>query len=383
MKKICIVTTMWTSINNWFRPIFEEYKKLDVDVTVVCNMSTEYEKELNEQYPYIHTKSFPFPRGISVGGSLRSIKSLTKYFKEEKFDYVQYHTPNAAFYASTASKRAKVPLRVYGQWGIRYVTFFGIKRIIFKFIEKRTCKNSTHVRAQSPKNRLFNISEGICPADKISVIGIGGTIGVDFREFDISKNSEYCNEIRSRHNLKQEEFVFGYIGRIHRDKGINELIEAFKQTANAKLLLVGDLDKNYSPTQENLDYINTNDNVIVTGRVAHEDVPKYLCAMNILVHPTYREGFGHILQEAMTMGIPVITTDVPGPSEVVEDDISGKLVPVRDAQALSQEMIALMTDNTRREKYALNGRTRAEKYFEKSVMVRHIIEDYKQMLGLE
>lgn len=382
MKKICIVTTVWTSINNWFRPIFDEYRKLGVDVTVVCNMPPEYEAELNEKYPYIHTKSFPFPRGISVGGSLQSIRQLTKYFKEQGFDYVQYHTPNAAFYASIASKRAKVPFRVYGQWGIRYVTFTGWKRKIFKFIEKRTCKASTHVRAQSPKNRLFNISEGICKEDKISVIGIGGTIGVDFGEFDISQYEEYRREIRSRHEIKDDEFVFGYIGRIHKDKGLNELIEAFGTMENARLLLVGDLDKNYSPSQENLAWMEQSASVLVTGRVPHEDVPKYLCAMDILVHPTYREGFGHILQEAMTMGVPVITTDVPGPSEVVEDDLSGKLVPVANAAALASEMQALMADADRRQRYAKNGRARAEKYFEQSVMVGHIINDYKQMLNL-
>lgn len=382
MKKICIVTTVWSSINNWFRPIFDEYQKLGVDVTVVCNMSPEYEAELNREYPYIHTKSFPFPRGISVGGSLRSIKQLTRYFKEQNFDYVQYHTPNAAFYASLASKKAKVPFRVYGQWGIRYVTFSGVKRMIFKSIEKITCAASTHVRAQSPKNRLFNISEKICKADKISVIGIGGTIGVDFEEFDVSKYEEYRREIRSRHNLGEGEFTFGYIGRIHRDKGLNELIEAFKQMTGAKLLLVGDLDQNYSPAQENLSYIEENESVIVTGRVPHQDVPKYLCAMDILVHPTYREGFGHILQEAMTMRVPVITTDVPGPSEVVEDGISGQLVPVRNADALARAMQDLMADTDRRQLYTDNARKRAEQYFEQSIMVGHMMDDYKKMLNL-
>ena len=82
------------------------------------------------------------------------------------------------------------------------------------------------------------------------------------------------------------------------------------------------------------------------------------------------------------MGVPVITTDVPGPSEVVEDDLSGKLVPVANAAALASEMQALMADADRRQRYAKNGRARAEKYFEQSVMVGHIINDYKQMLNL-
>lgn len=382
MKKICIVTTVWTSINNWFRPIFEEYLKLGVDVTVVCNMPPEYVQELNEQYPYIHTKSMPFPRGISVGGSIKSVKALIKFFKQEKFDYVQYHTPNASFYASFAAKKTKIPFRVYGQWGIRYVTFSGFKRFVFKLLEKFTCTWSTHIRAQSPKNMQFNIDERLCKKDKISVIGIGGTIGVDFKEFDVAMFDKYRDDIRARHNLSKNEFVFGFVGRIHRDKGINELVEAFRQIPNAKLLLVGDLDKNYAPKNENLEYIEGSDAVIMTGRVPHDDVPKYLCAMDVLVHPTYREGFGHIMQEAMTMRVPVITTDVPGPSEVVEDGISGKLVPVQDSKALYEEMLALMNDNGRREMYAINGRLRAEKYFEQAIMVGHIIEDYKTMLEL-
>lgn len=382
MKKICIVTTVWSSINNWFRPIFDDYLKLGVDVTVVCNMPPEYERELNEKYPYIHTKSLPFPRGISVGGTIKSIRALTKFFKQENFDYVQYHTPNAAMYASFAAKRAKIPFRVYGQWGIRYVTFSGIKRTVFKLLEKFTCSLSTHVRAQSPKNMLFNIDEGLCKKEKISVIGIGGTIGVDFKEFDVERYDEYRDEIRYRHNLSKDEFVFGFVGRIHRDKGINELVEALKKIPNAKLLLVGDLDKNYAPKQENLDYIEGSNSVIMTGRVPHDDVPKYLCAMDILVHPTYREGFGHIMQEAMTMRVPVITTDVPGPSEVVENGISGKLVPVKNSHALYEEMQALMNDGERRIKYAENGRARAEKYFEQSIMVGYIMEDYKAMLDI-
>jgi len=82
------------------------------------------------------------------------------------------------------------------------------------------------------------------------------------------------------------------------------------------------------------------------------------------------------------MGVSVITTDVPGPSEVVEEDISGKLVPVQNSVELAKEMQALMLDEERRKKYVENGRIRAEKYFEQSIMVGHIIADYKQMLDL-
>ena len=110
MKKICIVTTMWSSINNWIKPFLNDYNDNQVDVTIVCNMSEEYEKQLKSEYPFVHTKSIPFPRGTSVLGSIKSIRALKKFFREEKFDMVQYSTPNASLYASVAAKRAKFPL---------------------------------------------------------------------------------------------------------------------------------------------------------------------------------------------------------------------------------------------------------------------------------
>lgn len=382
MKKICIVTTVESSIKNWFYPIFDDYAKLDVDVTVVCNMSEEYQRFLKEAYPNIHTKSLPFPRGISLLGSLKSIALLRRFLKEQKFDYIQYHTPNAALYASIAGKMCKIPIRVYGQWGIRYASVSGMKRRVLKSLEKITCMASTHIHAQSPQNMQLNITEGLCKPEKISVIGIGGTIGVDFQEFDITQKENYREEVRKQYGLSDSDFLFGFIGRIHKDKGINELTEAFGAVEGAKLMVIGDYDKNYPPTEENWAKIQNSPDIIYVDRIPRAQVGKYLSAMDVFVYPTYREGFGHILQEAMTMGIPVITTDIPGPSEVVEEGISGVLVPVRNVEQLSEAMNELMSDVGKRELFSMNGRKRAEQYFEKSIMVGHIMDDYRETLQL-
>ena len=104
MKRICIVTTMWSSINNWIKPFLKEYNAKGIDVTIVCNMNSEYEKELNSQFPFIHTFPVMFPRGINIIGSVKSIWSLFKFFRKNKFDMVQYSTPNASMYAAVASK---------------------------------------------------------------------------------------------------------------------------------------------------------------------------------------------------------------------------------------------------------------------------------------
>ena len=382
MKKICIVTTMESSIKNWFYPIFDDYAKLDLDVTVVCNMSEEYQQFLKETYPAVHTKSLPFPRGISLLGSLKSIALLRRFLKEQKFDYIQYHTPNAALYASIAGKMCKIPIRVYGQWGIRYVSVRGAKRHILKLLEKITCMASTHIHAQSPKNMQLNITEGLCKPEKISVVGIGGTIGVDFQEFDITQKENYREEVRKQYGLSDSDFLFGFIGRIHKDKGINELVEAFQTIKGAKLMVIGDYDKNYPPKMENWELIQQSPDIIYVNRIPRAEVGKYLSAMDLFVYPTYREGFGHVLQEAMTMGTPVLTTDIPGPSEVVEDGISGALVPVCNVDMLSKMMMELMSDANRRNEFSKNGRKRAEQYFEKSIMVGHIMDDYRETMQL-
>lgn len=378
-KKICALTTISKTMDWFVVDSMRNLAKNGFEVTLVCDMDEKFIKRNSDFAACIPVK---MSRGIDIKGAIRGIREFYRIFKENKFDVIQYSTPNAALYSSVAGRLAKIPVRVYGQWGIRYVTFSGIKRFIFKALEKFTCMGSTHVKAVSFKNRQFAIDEKLCRADKISVIGIGGTIGVDLKEFDLSKKDNYRKEIRDKYNIDENDFVFGFVGRLNIDKGINELIEAFKGIDNAKLMLVGMLDDKYRPSEENLKYATDSENVFITGNVPPSEVCKYLASFDILVHPTYREGFGKVLQEAMGMACPIITTDVPGPSEVIEEGISGALVSAKNADALRVEMINLMNDSDRRGSFAKAGRARAEKYFERSVMLNNILEDYRKILDI-
>lgn len=377
-KKICMVTTVSLTMKSFVVEMAKYlHEKAGYDVTLICDTDEEFSKSLPDYLRYIPVK---MARGIDFA-ALSSIRELKKIFKKEKFDLVQYSTPNASCYASIAAKAAKVPIRLYCQWGIRYVGLSGVSRKIFKIIEKLVCRNSTYVKSQSFKNRQFAIDEKLCKADKISVIGIGGTIGVDLKEYDIEKKASYRNEVREKLGIKQDDFVYGYIGRLNRDKGINELISAFRNIPEAKLLLVGSLGGNDFPDEENLKFAEECQDIIMTGHVPQNDVCKYIASFDILVHPTYREGFGKVIQEGMGMAVPIITTDIPGPSEVIEDGISGKLVPVKNSVALHKEMVALKDDEQRRIAYSRNGHKRATTYFERSVMLGNILEDYKKLLN--
>ena len=383
MFKLCIITTQDSSIKNWFEPIFNIYKNDKFKVTFVTKFSQSYFDYLKKTYPEFCFINCPFPRGTNIRSTIKSIKFLKILFKKEKFDLVEYHTPNASFCASIAAKKTKIKNRLYGQWGLRFVSFGGIKRFFFKLIEKITCSKSTIVHAQSNKNMEININQKICNKNKISVLGIGGTIGVDFHIFDYSKRAEFRHEIRSKYNIASDEFVYGFIGRIHRDKGVDNLVEAFKEIKGSKLVVVGDQDKNYPILPKNMKYLRDSENIILINRVEREDVAKFLASFDLFVYPTYREGFGHILQEAMTMGTPVLTSDVPGPSEVVENNVSGLLIDPKNKNEIVSKMLYLKNNKKLLDSFSLNGRERAVKYFETSVMVSYIKEDYEKIFGVK
>lgn len=381
--KICFITTIHQSMGWFVADAAKCFAARGHHVYYICNMDEDFIKEHEN---YAHCINIPMERGMSPVNMLSSICSLYKVFKKEKFDVIQYATPNASLYASIASKMAGVHFRVYGFWGLRYEGFEGFKRKLFIGLEKLTCALSTHVRIVSKKNMEIAIKDGVCPPNKIDVIGLGGTIGVDTKIFDLSKKQTYRSEVRKILNISDDSFLFTFIGRINADKGINELIEAFKeiesQFSNVRLLLLGMEDKVNPIKEENLEWALKSVNVIMPGPVHRTLVAKYIAASDILVHPSYREGFGKIIQEAMSMEIPVITTDIPGPSEVVEKDVSGILVPKADALALKEAMVDLYKNKEKAHKIAKAGYVRFSENFTMVKMVENIYKEYSKITGL-
>lgn len=381
--KICALTTISRTMD-WF--IVDNMRNLSqkgYDVTLLCNMEDGFAERNMDYAKCIH---IPMSRGISFTDLFKIPIKLYKIFKRERFDIIYYTTPNVSFYASIAGLLAVVRCRLYNQCGLRYVSFEGKKRYVFKFIEKLTCSFSTTVRAQSPMNRQIAINEGLCPADKISVVGIGGTIGVLLDEVDNLDKKESNLLLRKKYGIPQDGFVYGFVGRVNSDKGINELIVAFcelqKLYDKIYLVLVGMID-NVNPIKpENMQKARENNNIFFIGNVPPSEVYPHMSMFDVLTHPTYREGFGKVLQEAMGMELPIITTNIPGPSEVVENGVSGILVKDHDERDLLEKMKIIYTDKSFRESIAKAGRKRAEIYFDRPIMLNNILEDLNKTLGL-
>lgn len=382
MKKICFITTISATLSSFVLDTAEYlHKNGEYDITFICN----YDKDFAETLPeYIHFISVPMPRGINILGSIKSIRLLSKLFKKEKFDMVQYSTPNASMYASIAAKSAKIPVRLYCQWGVVYVAMSGIKRKIFKTIERMVCRYSTQVQPDSTGNLEFCRKEGLYDETKSLVIWNGSAKGLDLTTFDISKKAEYAKEIKKKYNIDESVPVIGFVGRLGKEKGCNELFTAFKslkeQFPTLKLMFVGPNEKEDTIEPELLVYFRECDDIIKTGRVAN--VEKYIAAMDIFVLPSYREGFGMSVIEASAMEVPVVVTKYPGPSSAMEEGITGISVPVRDSNALTLAIADLLENKEKSIAMGRAGRKFVEQNFEQKEFIRKYIENRMNLLGI-
>ena len=208
---------------------------------------------------------------------------------------------------------------------------------------------------------------------------------MDINSYNIEKKQGHCETIRTEYKIEAEDFVYGFVGRISADKGCTELLTAFKALSEvetkAKLLIVGPVEDRCGVPQELIDWARQSDQVVMTGMVDGSRMNEYYSAMNVLVHPTYREGFGMVLQEAGALGVAIITTRIPGASEVMEDGKSCILVEPKNALELENAMAELINDRDKCNKIGQAAYERTKKYYDRSVMLENQRIDYMNLLG--
>lgn len=377
MIKICYVVTISLTIESFFIPQLQYLAANGFDVTVVCSNDSSLQEKLGES---IRFYPIDIPRGISVGGSIYALKALTHFFKKEKFDLIQYSTPNAAFYSSIAAKKADCKVRNYHLMGLRYLGASGMGRTILKVLERIACHNSTSIECVSKSNMEMGIKEGLFPKEKVTVVWNGSTGGVDLSRFDFSKRQQWRMEIRKELGYSSSDFVYGFVGRITKDKGIDELLFAFLElNDNSKLLLVGDIEKDNHLDVELLAKAQQNSNIKFHSFVS--DIERYYAAIDVLVLPSYREGFGNVVIEAGAVGTPAIVTDIPGPTDTIDREKTALVVPVKNPNTLAESLMKI-----RERDYVNMGENAAQfakEMFDSKVLCQKILERKETLLGLQ
>lgn len=381
MKKICYCTTIPLTMEAFIlKSAAYIHNNTDWDISIICSYDENFAAELPG---YIHYYPVSIKRGISFDG-LGVIRQMKKIFKRERFDLVQYSTPNASLYASIAAKSAKIPVRLYCQWGMVFAGFSGAKRKVFLREEKFVCDNSTWIEPDSHSNLAFARSLNLYSAKKSSVIWNGSACGIDLNKFDINRKDDYKKEIRSRYGISGDAFVYIFVGRVNRDKGINELLEAYYTLHKQKKTFLFILGGNEFEAGVNSALYNksvADESVLYTGKVS--DVEKYLAASDCYILPSYREGFGMSVIEAQAMGVPVIVTDIPGPTDGMLDGKTGLVVPKQDASALCGAMEKMYADSEMRLRFGRSGHEFVKNNFAQSRFFEYLLQDRKRLLDRE
>ena len=379
MRKVCFITTVPVTIQAFILDTAKYmHENADYQITII----TDYDESFARSLPtYIKYIPVPMERGINLKG-INALLKMIKIFKTEKFDLIQYSTPNASLYASLAGKITGVPVRLYCQWGIIYVGFTGIKRSIFKLVEKTICQLSTWIEPDSFGNLKYSHKENLYTAEKSSVVWNGSASGVNLKKFNFQGKKEWRNEIRNKYNIKDDIFIFGFVGRITKDKGINELLEATRnflgKYTDSVLLIVGTQEHKGLISEELLEWSQKEKRVIYCGTT--NEVEKYYAAMDSFILPSYREGFGSVVIEAEAMGIPVIVSNIPGPTEAMISNVTGLIVKKADTYSLENAMIELYLNREKLSMMSIAAKKFAIEKFNAKVLRQHIVLDRERLL---
>lgn len=280
----------------------------------------------------------PMRREISLMADFMCLLRFIWIFLKEKPYVVHGNTPKASFLSMVAAWITRRPVRIYMCHGLRYQGTQGKLRKLLMAMESISCACATHVICVSRGVADTMIIDGLCKMNKVSVVGYGSACGVDIDKFDPQKVE---SNIRLSNGIPEDAFVFTFIGRIVKDKGVNELVYAFEKLCqlyeNIHLLLVGSNEIIQNPIDNRaFSLIRNNDRIHAVG--AQEDVRPFLKASDVFVLPSYREGFGMVLIEAGAMGLPCITTNISGCNEIIIPGENGAIIEPQNEDALFNEM---------------------------------------------
>ena len=355
-KHILHVVNIYFVIPYFLGGQFEYFRELGYELDVVCSESpywASYASQHNFGY-----REIPILRSINPIQDFKSIRQICHYIKDRQVGIVVGHTPKGGLLSMVAAWLMRVPKRVYFRHGLVYQTSSGLKRFILMSVDRLASLLATKIVCVSPSVLEQSIKDKLSPAHKQIVLGKGTCSGVDTQgKFNPQNiNPEKMSLLTQKWGIEDSDWVVGYTGRLVRDKGIMELVDAFDlvkaNNPRLKLLLVGMFEERDALPQEVQNRIK-NDPQIVWTDFQNEDMEYFYAMMNVYVLMSYREGFPTGTLEAQSMGVPVITTRVTGCCDSIVEGETGAFVSREPEElgkvikAMSEGEITFSTERTR------------------------------------
>lgn len=309
--------------------------------------------------PRVHVHQIRMARDPAPMRDLTSFGEWTRLLRRVKPDVVLSGTPKAATLSMLAARLTRVPFRVYHVLGLRFETTRGPVRWALMLSERITCALATRILSISPSLTEALLAAGITDPGKVDFLYPGSSNGIDIERFSPSPQLDRrAAKLRAQLGITKDEFVIGYVGRIHPDKGLDTLVAAANLLASrhrasteikpVRLLFVGPLDSSgYDPTPLA--------RVRLTKVGAVDDTRPFYRIMDVLCLPTLREGFPNVPLEAAALGVPVITTTATGARDSIRPGTTGILVSPSNPQELADALTHIAVDPVRSASMGLCG----------------------------
>jgi glycosyltransferase involved in cell wall biosynthesis len=322
--------------------------------------------------------AIPMKRGMAPLSDLVSVVRLWRALRRLRPDITEFSTPKAGLLGNLAAWLCRVPIRIYLLRGLRLETSSGVKRQILSATERLAAACAQHVVCNSESLRAKALALRVAASGKLKLLGDGSSNGVDVERF-----SPGSTDVRKRLGLPSNAAVVGFVGRLTRDKGVPELIAAFdhvlKAAPDTRLLLVGWFDDSEDALSQDLRaYIDRHPRIVRTGFVA--DTAPYYRAMDVMVLPTWREGFPNVVLEAAATAIPVIATLATGSRDAVLPEVTGLLIPPGYPEAITEAVLQLLRDPERRRRMGTAARARVSELFVNERVLGLTVALYKSLL---
>ena len=375
MLKLIRTSTIPASLENLLKG---QLKMLSKYYNVLAVSSPGDDMETIEEREGVRTIAIPMERRISLIKDFISLIRLIVLFAKERPDMVHSITPKAGLLSMLAAWITRVPVRMHTFTGLVFPTATGKMQKLLIAMDRLTCFCATHINPEGEgvKRDLVNYNITSKP---LHIIANGNVNGIDLEYFD--KTPEVVEKACSY--KKEGTFTFCFVGRMVRDKGINELVHSFlrlyQKDERVRLLLVGPFEKELDPVLPEVEeHILHHPGICYMGY--QNDVRPFLVASDALVFPSYREGFPNVVIQAGAMGLPAIVTDINGCNEIVLPDLNGVIIPSKDEQALYESMKYFASHPVEVERMAANTRPLIASRYEQRIVWNALLDEYKSII---
>lgn len=331
-------------------------------------------------------KENEFTRSVTPIKDIKAFFRLCVYLNREHFDVVVGHTTKDSLLLMIGAWLFRVKHRIYYRHGLLYTTQKGLKRHILLLEERFVSAFATQIVNVSPSLAKIAVEDKLNIPSKQCLIRKGTCGGIDaqsmFNPAVIDKDKR--ERLLKKYKLDDCDLIFGFCGRFCKDKGIEELIEAFNlfkyenKKVKTKLLLIGTLDTRDNISSSLYDQIKTDPTIVTTGFIDRKEIPYYYSLMDVFILPSHREGYPTVVLETSAMALPVLTTKAHGCIDSIEDGVTGLYIPF-EPQGICKVM-EQMLDKDQRKEMGANGRIRVLENYDYSVMWPEVLKMYQSLL---